>query len=191
MAIYERPDLPEGVKPVSLVPAGAKPQLEPKTRVLIVNRGDKPYRDMFDGRKYIVPPGVAEVEYEVADHFRSRSVVPGSRDAVTGKQDHYIAILGIDKPERCEPLSKPENDKAAASPEALDPETIDAPGKRQVISTQAARARTAGGSRARKQSAETNDGQALDINEVLAPVEGGDAMRQIARDAAEREATTP
>jgi hypothetical protein len=192
MAIYERPELPEGVKPVSLVPDGAKQELDPKTRVLIVNRGTQAYRDKFDGRDYTVPPrAVAEVEFEVADHFRNRSVVPGSRDPISGKQDRFIAILGIDRPERCAMLTADEQVKADTAVEAIDPEAVDAPGRRQVVSTQAARSRTAGGNRNRKQSAESNDGtEQLEVNDVLAPVSGGDAMKQIARDSAEKAALT-
>jgi hypothetical protein len=190
MAVYNRPDLPEGVKPVNLVPLGATQELEPKTRVLIVNRGDAPYRDKFDGRDYIVPGAtVAEVEYEVANHFRERSVVAGSRDPVTGKQDRRIAILGIDKPERCELLTPVENEKAAKAVEAIDREAL-GDDKAVVVPTARVRARTIGlGKRGKQQlTAETNDGQELDVNDVLAPVEGGDAMRQIARDSAERAA---
>lgn len=190
MAVYKRPELPDGVKPVNLTPDGAAQELEPKTRVIIRNRGDQVYKDKFDGRDYTVPPGaVCEVEYEVANHFRERSVVPGSRDPITGKQEHFIAILGIDREERCQPLNAAEAAKAATAKEAIDREAM-GDDQARVVPTASVRGRVVGVPRGRRvaQSAETNDGQELAVKEVLAPVVGGDAMRQIARDAAERAA---
>src|SRR5687768_152815 len=110
--IYNKPTLP-GVEIANLVPEGlAGTELTPKTRVVIINRGNQVYHDKYDGRNYVVRPGYSEVEFEAADHFRARSVVPGTRDPITGKQQHFIAILGIDPDHRCEPLDAAEQVKA-------------------------------------------------------------------------------
>lgn len=187
--LYQRPTAPDGAKILNLVPDSlGGEELTPETRVLCINRGATPYRDKYDGRDYTCPPGLFEVEYKAADHFRGRSVIPGTRDPITGKQEHYIAILGIDRADRCEPLTKAEDDKAAAAPEAIDRTAMDGPAKHvQVISTMAARARTAGGNRRIKQSTESNDGTE-EAPDAMKPVEGGDAMKQIARDAAAKAA---
>src|SRR5262245_18505631 len=98
---YEKPELPQGTKINNLVSADLHAQeLTPKTRVVIINRGRTDYRDKYDAHDYVVPPVLGEVEYEVANHFRERSVVPGSRDPVTGHQDVFIAILGLDPVEK-------------------------------------------------------------------------------------------
>lgn len=183
--LYQRPTAPAGAKVVNLVPdsAGGE-ELTPKTRVLCVNRSNVPYQDKCDGRDYTCPPGLFEVEYEVANHFRERSVIPGTRDPITGKQEHYIAIVGIDRADRCEPLSRAEDDAAKSAPEAIDRQSMDGADRDvKVISTQAARSRTAGGNRRTRQSVESNDGTAVDAD-AMKPTEGGDAMRQIAADAA-------
>jgi len=182
--IYQKPDM-AGHKVSNLVPEGlGGTELTPKTRVVIINRSAKPYIDKYDGRDYIVQPGYSEVEFEAAEHFRLRSVIPGSRDPITGKQDHFIAILGIDPDHRCVPLDAAEQAKAEAAPEAIDRSSMDGADRDvKVVSTQAARSRTAGGNRRIRQSAESNDGKAL-APDALAPPEGGDAMRTIARDAA-------
>lgn len=189
MAIYQRPSLPKDATVNDLAPVGKSGiELTPKTRVLIINRGSHDYVDMYDARKYRVPPGVSEVEYEVAEHFRLRSVIPGSRDPVLGKQEHFIAILGIDPEHRCAPLDAVEQSKADAAPEAIDRTSMDgADAEVKVVATSAARSRVAGGNRRVQQKTETNDGKAL-APEALEPTRGGDAMRQIARDAADAEA---
>src|SRR5262245_32700215 len=123
---YTKPELPSGTKVQSVVPIDLHAQeLTPKTRVTCLNRGADVYRDKCDGRDYVVPPGVFEVEYEVAEHFRLRSVVPGSRDPVTGAQQTFIVIFGIDPPEVCVPFSDVENEQAAQSVEAIDRRIIE------------------------------------------------------------------
>lgn len=186
---YARPTLPPDVTPVNLAPDGmGGTELTPQTRVLIVNRGTHPYVDKFDGRNYTVPPEtVSEVAYEVAAHFRERSIIPGSRDPVSGKQEHYIAILGIDPPEKCNYLSAVEQQKADEAAEAIDRSQMDgADGDVRVVNTNAARARMVGRGRQVMQSTETNDGTASAPDALKAP-KGGDAMKQIARDAAAKE----
>lgn len=174
--LYKRPDTP--VKPVNLVPEGlGGEELTPKTRVVCINRSDVTYVDKCDGRDYVCPPGLFEVEYEVANHFRERSVIPGSRDPVSGKQEHYIAIVGIDPEDRCQPLSGGELAIAKAAPEALDRSGMSGADKDvRVVPTQAARARTAGG--ARRPQHEVSDPDAVK------PPEGGEAMQAIQRDKA-------
>lgn len=176
MPLYRRPET--AVKPVNLIPEGlGGEELSPKTRVVCINRGDVPYLDKCDGRDYVCQPGLFEVEYEVADHFRTRSVVPGSRDPVTGKQEHYIAIIGMDPEDRCQPLSGAELAAANAAPEALDRSGMSPMDKDvRVVSTQAARARTAGGNRRLQHEVSDPD--------AVKPSEGGEAIQAIQRDKA-------
>ncbi len=184
MAIYSRPELPIGTKVQSLVAEGLHgQQLTPKTRVLVVNRGTADYCEKFDGRNYVVPGGkVSEVEYEVADYLRDRSVIPGSRDPMTGKSEHFIAILGIDPAERCELLDKDEQHKADTTVEAIDRSLMDGADRDvKVVSTQAARARTVGGTRRIAQRVEGNDGSPAPEDAMTPPVMG-EARRGMAQD---------
>lgn len=174
---YNRPTLPEGVQPLSLASSDLKAtELTPKTTVLCINRGDQDYVDKFDGKDYVVPPGYFEVAYEVAAHFRERSVVPGSRNPVTGHQENYIAILGIDPPADCVPFSESEAAAQAAAPEGLDRSDMDPVDRDvKVVTTSSARARTAGkGSRTRDITTEQNASRAA-APDALEPPVGGDA----------------
>lgn len=145
-----------------------------------INRGSEPYIDKCDGRDYIVPPGYFEVEYEVADHFRLRSVVPGSRDPLTGAQESFIAIIGIDPPERCVPFSADAEAQYAQQVEAIDRTVVEQEqgGKGVVVPTGRARARTAagGGSRRRDISVQEND-STREATGAMAPPTDGDAAR--------------
>lgn len=175
---YERPDLPAGATIAKLVSSDLKAQeLTPKTRVIIINRGREPYCDKYDGHDYVVPPGLGEVEYEVANHFRERSVVPGSRDPQGRGQDVFIAVLGQDPPEKCVPFSDEECARYGVAVEALDRSNMESEADRSVVTikTSAARARTAGGSRRRPDiSTQQNDSQSP-APDALTPPVGGDA----------------
>jgi len=177
---YTRPPLPPWVaKPHDLASVDLKAiELTPKTSVLCINRGAAVYYDKYDGRDYEVPPGYFEVAYEVAAHFRERSIVPGSRNPVTGGQQMYIAILGIDRPEDCEPFSDAEVDAQAAAPEALDRSDMPAEDRAiKVVQTNVARARTAGrGGRARDVSVEQNASRDLAPGALEPPVDGDAAL---------------
>lgn len=172
MQTYSKPDLPTGTKVRNLVSADLHAQeLTPKTRVVIINRGRLPYRDKYDAHDYEVPPGLGEVEYEVANHFRERSVVPGSRDPVTGAQDVFIAILGLDPEERCVPFNDEECARYGHIVEAIDRSNMESAADRDVtvIKTSAARARTAGNSGRRRADVTVTD------PDVLVPPVDGDA----------------
>src|SRR5262245_7405544 len=178
-ATYQKPELPAGVVVNNVVPSDLKAQeLTPKTRVICINRGSEPYVDKCDGRDYVFPPGYFEVEYEVADHFRLRSVVPGSRDPITGAQETYIAIIGIDPPERCVPFSDVDQEHYSQAVEALDRGAIEQEqgGKGVVVPTARARARTAGGSRRRDITVQQNDSTA-EAPGAMEPPTDGDAIR--------------
>lgn len=167
---YEKPPLPAGAKVNNLVSSDLHAQeLTPKTRVVIINRGRTDYKDKFDAHDYVVPPGLGEVEYEVAHHFRERAVVPGSRDPLSGNQEVFIAILGIDPPELCEPFTDEECARYGMAVEAIDRSALDTAADRdvKVITTSAARARTAGKTR-------RADITATDPTAMEPPV-GGDA----------------
>ena len=178
---YTKPELPEGTPVNNVVPTDLKAQeLGPKTRVLCINRGSEPYVDKCDARDYVVPPGYFEVEYEVAEHFRLRSVVPGSRDPVTGAQDTYISIIGIDPPERCVPFSDADQEAFSHAVEAIDRTVVEQEqgGKGTVVPTSRARARTAGqaGSRRRDISVQEND-STREAQGAMSPPVDGDAVR--------------
>jgi len=178
---YKKPELPSGTKVANVVPSDLQAQeLGPKTRVVCINRGSGAYVDKCDGRDYVVPPGLFEVEYEVADHFRLRSVVAGSRDPVTGAQETYIAIIGVDPPERCEPFPPEVQEKYEQSVEALDRGLIEQEqgGKGMVVSTARLRSRTAGGTRRRDISVEQNDNMSEATD---ATIEVGDRGKRILR----------
>src|SRR5262245_13119947 len=175
---YKKPELPAGTTVTSVVPTDLRAQeLTPKTRVVCINRGSAPYVDKCDGKDYVVPPGLFEVEYEVADLFRQRSVVQGSRDPVSGAQDTYIAILGLDPPERCVPFSEAEQAQQAQAVEAIDRGVVEEEqgGRGVVVATQRARARTAGGRRL-QHSVEQNATTA-EAPGAVEPAVGGDAAR--------------
>jgi hypothetical protein len=130
---YVRPTLPPGVAVHSFVPEhGATEELTPEKYVFVLNRGVDPVRDKFDGTDYVIPPGVNEMPYGAAMHFRGRAVVPGSRNTETGKQESFLAILGIDKPEKCTPFSPEQCEafglriEAIAREELMDPAARDA-----------------------------------------------------------------
>jgi len=178
---YDKPKLPEGTKVTNVVPSDLKAQeLGPKTRVICINRSSEPYIDKCDARDYVVPPGYFEVEYEVAEHFRLRSVVPGSRDPVTGAQETYIAIVGIDPPERCVPFSHEDQEVFSQSVEAIDRGAVEQEqgGKGVVVPTARARARTAGGagSRRRDITVQEND-STREAPGAMQPPTDGDAVR--------------
>lgn len=170
--IYEKPVLPAGSKVNNLVSADLKAQeLTPKTRVVLLNRGRLPYVDKYDGRDYTVPPGYGEVEYEVANHFRERSVVPGSRDPVNGYQDVFIVIPGQDAPEKCVPFTDEECERYGHAVEALDRSNMESAADRDVttIKTSASRARTVGGRR-------RTEIQVTDESVLQPPVDGDAAL---------------
>lgn len=92
-----RHTLPGGQAVQQLVPNTGTRQvhLTPERDVLCLHRGDEPYEDMFDGRPYRIEPGFFMTTYGAAQHFRSRSVVPGSRNPETSFQASFIVIIGI------------------------------------------------------------------------------------------------
>lgn len=177
---YRRPTLPPGTAPPpNLASVDLKAQeLTPQTTVVCINRGGLIYCDKYDGRDYEVPPGLFEVAYEVAAHFRARSIVPGSRNPITGGQQTYIAILGIDKPEDCEPFSDADVDAQAAAPEALDRSDMPTEDRAvRVVPTNVVRARTAGrGGRARDVSVEQNASRDAAPEALEPPVDGDAAL---------------
>jgi len=177
---YKKPELPGHATVNTVVPKDLRAQeLGPKTMVTCINRGSEPYIDKCDGRDYVVPPGLFEVEYEVADHFRLRSVVPGSRDPVSGAQDTFIAILGLDPPEKCVPFNQDEEAAFSASVEAIDRAVIEEEQgtKAVVVPTSRARARSAGQGHRRPQTqVQVNESQEA-APEGAAPAIGGDAAR--------------
>jgi hypothetical protein len=177
---YQKPDLPAHATVNAVVPKDLKaPELGPKTMVTCINRGSDPYLDKCDGRDYVVPPGLFEVEYEVADHFRLRSVVPGSRDPVSGAQDTFIAILGLDPPEKCVPFNQADQQHYKTSVEAIDRDVIEQEqgGKAVVVATSRARARSVGqGHRRPETQVQQNESQEA-APDAASPAVGGDAAR--------------
>jgi hypothetical protein len=171
---YVKPVVPNDLVTLTSVDLKAT-ELTPKTAVICINRGREVYRDKCDGRDYEVPPGHFEVAYEVAAHFRERSVVPGSRNPITGRQTNFIAILGMDKPEDCVPFDDDASERQSEAPEALDRSDM-ALSDRQVtvVPTRVARARTAGRGRGREASLEQNDSTEPAPDAAEPPI-GGDA----------------
>jgi hypothetical protein len=106
--------------------------LTPEKYVFVLNRGVDPVRDKFDGTDYVIPSGVNEMPYGAATHFRGRAVVPGSRNTETGKQESFLAILGVDRPEKCVPFSTEQCQafglriEAIAREELMDPQAREA-----------------------------------------------------------------
>jgi len=175
---YTRPDLPDGVKPFSLLSTDMKAQeLTAKTRVICINRGTEPYVDKWDSRDYICPPGIFEVEYEAASHFRDRSVVPGSRNPITGEQEVFIAILGIDPPEKCVPFDQADLALQKTTVEALDRSDMDPVDRNvRVVPTSAMRARTAGGRKAARADIRVEKNASHEVAEgAMDPPVDGDA----------------
>jgi len=158
METYIRPVLPENVVVHQFAPDHLKGvELTDQAIVVIINRHpNKPYRDKFDGVNYTIPGGhIGEITFGAAQHFRERSVVPGSRNPETHKEDHFIAILNIDPPERCQPFTDEQAARIDAMPEALD-RSAD-PSAFQLISAEVAHAAIAGISGTAKPVQEVTD----------------------------------
>lgn len=78
-----------------LVPQGSgEIAMTPDREVLCVHRGNEPYDDMFDGRPYRIMPGFFMTQYGAALHFKTRAVVPGTRNPETRSETSFIAIIG-------------------------------------------------------------------------------------------------
>jgi hypothetical protein len=132
---YQKPALPEGTAVMSLAPEDSVANaLTPETVVTCLNRGSHELRDKFDGRDYVIPGGALfELPYGAALHFKTRQVVPGTRDPHNGHVvKSFIAILGLDPAEQCRPFSDEAMDKIDATPEGLDREQMESPVDRDV-----------------------------------------------------------
>lgn len=134
MQTFTRPTLPEGMDIINLAPEDSKQNvLEPTTPVHCLNRGTHELRDKFDGRDYVLPTGVIfTLPYGAALHFKTRQIVPGTRDP-NGQGDaakSYIAIFGVDRPEDCVPFTAAEQERADNAPEGLDREQMISPADR-------------------------------------------------------------
>jgi hypothetical protein len=116
--IYQRPAVDA---PVIRDRAPELAALTADTPVVIINRGNAPVEDRYDGEPWIIPPGHFTVPYGVAMHLRDRSVVPGSRDPISGKQKSFIGILNVDPEERCRPFTEAELRRFKLMPDAIDP----------------------------------------------------------------------
>lgn len=172
METYVRPILTPDVVVHQFAPDHLKGvELTPEAIVVIINRHpSKPYRDKFDGINYTIPGGeVGEITYAAAMHFRERSVVPGSRNPATHKEDHFIAILNIDPVERCQPFTDEQAALFDALPEAID--RSDDPTAFHVVSNAEVHASVAGLSENTRPVIEVTD------KTVLVPPVGGEAAR--------------
>lgn len=186
---YRKPEI-DGVKPINLVPEHGKGTvLKPDTPVLCINRGIRAIHDKWDGIDYIIPPGYFEVAYGAADHFRNRAVVPGSRNPETGKQESFIGLVGIDRPERCEPFTPEQCEAFGLRVEAIAREELTSPEARAVVTvdTRSVQARMVGGRRVKlPPTADVHskaDREAA--REILAPPEVSEAQQEIAAAEAE------
>jgi hypothetical protein len=144
---YQPPDLPAGIKPKPLVPEHLHGvPLTPDTIVTCIQRGTEPVHDKFDGKDYVIEPGYFSAPYGAARHFQTRAVVPGSRNPETGKQESFIGILSVDRPDRCEPFSEEQCQRFGLKVEAIAREELSSPSARQahLESVNAIRARMPG-----------------------------------------------
>jgi hypothetical protein len=134
--------------PVNLVPdAGAGNELKPESIVEIYSRAPHVLHDTHDGRHYSIPPGASLIEYAAAAHFRERSLVPGTRNPETGKQQRYILIPELRDPiGLCFPFDLAQYTEQQARPEAIDRASLTSKAARSVtvVQTDAEMARLAG-----------------------------------------------
>jgi hypothetical protein len=134
--------------PINLVPdTGAGNTLTPETIVEIYNRAPHVLHDTFDGRHYSIPPGRALIQYGAAAHFRERSLIPGTRNPETGKQQRYILIPELRDPiGLCSPFDLAQYAAQQARPEAIDRASLTSKAARSVtvVQTDAEMARLAG-----------------------------------------------
>lgn len=181
MAFYRRPSLPAGVIVHTVVPDNTNGEvLNDSTPVIVFNRKPEPYVDMYDGRRYTLPPGFIDLRYCEALHFKGRSVVPGSRNPETGKQDHYIVIVDAQTPpDHLITIGEAQFRRQQQLPEAIDRASMTSQAARsvQTIKTTAAHATIAEG-----RGLEGNSPSSDVPDDAMAPVH--DAQQEQARDAA-------
>jgi len=111
MGIPYNPPQIDRSKVRSLLPAHRqKQELKPDTLVTCLNRGPRRLVDMFDAEEYVIEPYMLfEVTFACAKHFQNRLIVPGTRnpnpaDTELPQSVSWIAILGVDPPQACEPF---------------------------------------------------------------------------------------
>jgi hypothetical protein len=91
-------------------------------------------RDTYDGRHYTIPPGRSHIQFGAAEHFRNRSVIPGSRNPETSKQDRYIVLPRLrDSEDKCFAIDGAAFSEQAARPEAIDRRTLTSAAARNVV----------------------------------------------------------
>jgi hypothetical protein len=154
-------------------------KLTPTSRVLCINRGQKPLTDQFDGNHITIPAGYFETEFGAALHFQRRLIVPGTRNLEVGGFVSWIGILGSvdgkikhDDEHNCEPFSDEELLAFGERIEAID-RGDDA--RVKVVRTSAARAGFIGGG-ARKgvqvdASSQANEAAAEAAEHIFEPSE--------------------
>jgi hypothetical protein len=128
----------EGAPPPSLVPVDAhQHRLTPETEVTCINRSSQVLLAQSNGQHYEIPPGMFRCRYADAKLFQARLIVPGTRAGLLGRggsirAESYIGILGIDPPEKCQPLTPARERQAAETKEAFDRSTMESPSARTV-----------------------------------------------------------
>jgi hypothetical protein len=131
---YRLPEAPAGADIPNLQPDDLpKDLLLPATIVRGLNRGRVPLLCQHDGRHYYLPPGLFNCSYSAAQHFQQRLIVPGTRDPeVSTRTLSWIAIVGIDKPEDCQPFTAEQLKRFGEKTEGLAREDMISPTDREL-----------------------------------------------------------
>jgi hypothetical protein len=120
--------------------------------VLCINRGRKTLLDTFNANHIEIPPGHFITEYEAAQHFRERLIVPGTKNLEVGGFVSWIGILGttdgriaVDAEALCQPFTDEELQAFGEKVEAIDRNAFSDPRARNVavVRTSAAHAASA------------------------------------------------
>lgn len=173
----------------NLVPESRSSELvTPETEVICLNRSRQSFPNQkFDGEDYTLPPGYFFVQMKVARHFRSRLVVPGTRNREDFTEQSFLAILGtrsrsimhdealgFDPAEKCVPFSDEELTAFGERLEALDRSGEDV----RYVNTKAVAGASGIKSEGRRKNVAAFIGdQQVGVDEVVAPSDEPNAAK--------------
>lgn len=122
-------------------------QIQPTDRVFCINRGRKPLTDQFDGRHVVLPSGWFQIEFDAAQHFHRRLIVPGTRNLEVDGYQSWVGIRGtvdgriaFHTEEDCTPFTDEELEAFGEKVEAIDRSAMSNPADRDVTAIRTSRA---------------------------------------------------
>lgn len=129
---FSVPDAARGATDLTAPTLNKATAIQPNERVLCINRGRQTLIDTFDGRHIPLPVGYFEIEFDAAQHFQRRLIVPGTRNLAENAFVSYIGILGTtdgrirrDTDEYCTPFTDEQLQTFGERVEGLDRSGLD------------------------------------------------------------------